>query len=81
MCECVHVFVQVLVDDVVVETLRPDVYNESLLLDDLRPSTDYLFQAVVGNALGMADPLMSNASTPIGERGIEGGGGEGGWYL
>ena len=49
-----------------VETLRPDVYDDSLLLDDLRPSTEYSFEVVVGNALGQTTPLVSNASTPIG---------------
>ena len=53
-------------EGVVVEKLTPDVYDESLLLDDLRPSTEYHFQSVVGSALGRAEPLEANATTPIG---------------
>ena len=49
-----------------VETLRPDVYQESLLLDDLRPTTDYSFELTVGNFLGTAPLITRNASTPIG---------------
>lgn len=59
--------VQVIEEDDVIQTLKPDdVYEGSLLLDDLRPSTNYSFRAVVGNSLGLATPLETNASTPIG---------------
>ena len=58
--------VQVREEDETIQTLRPDVYEDSLLLDDLRPSTNYSFLAVVGNSLGIATPLKTNASTPIG---------------
>ena len=58
---------QVLVEGEVEEIRRPDVYADSLLLDDLRPSTMYHFLAVVGSRAGVADPLFSNATTPIGE--------------
>ena len=60
--------VQVIEEDDVILTLKPDVYEGSLLLDDLRPSTNYSFRAVVGNSLGLATPLKTNASTPIGRK-------------
>ena len=57
---------QVREEEETVQTLRPDVFEDSLLLDDLRPSTNYSFLAVVGNSLGVGAPLETNASTPIG---------------
>lgn len=49
------------------DVLEPDVYSETLLLDDLRPTTDYQFEAVVGSSVGVADPILANASTPLGK--------------
>lgn len=53
------------------DVLEPDVYSETLLLDDLRPTTDYQFVAVVGSSVGTADPILANASTPLGKPNIQ----------
>ena len=58
---------QVIVNDLLVDVLRPDVYDEQLLLDDLQPTREYHFKSVVGNAVDEAVPLYANATTPIGK--------------
>ncbi|CAI8013379.1 hypothetical protein GBAR_LOCUS8493 [Geodia barretti] len=50
--------VQVREEDETIQTLRPDVYEDSLFLDDLRPSTNYSFLAVVGNSLALGEDLI-----------------------
>ena len=46
--------------------LEPDLSTESLLLNDLRPTTPYLFKAVLSSTEGTAEPILSNISTPEG---------------
>ena len=50
----------------VVDTRSPDVYAESLVLNDLRPNTTYEFLATVGSSAGKSAPLQSITTTTIG---------------
>ena len=51
-----------------VRVLHPPVFDDDLLLDDLQPSMEYHFTAVVGSPLGVSEPILANATTPIGEQ-------------